>query len=254
MTKKLSQNIKMTRALVQKQIQKSFHRSIFGVAWHLVIPTFQLIIFLSLYGAINNEFDLIATIIGLTIWQLFSNSIFPSLQQVIGSKGLITNVKVPFHLIPASSVVMSAIFVMLFLTSATFFVFYYQIDLHSGLFASALITLIFLAFVYGVSIIVSIGNVFFRDVGMLWNSFSFLIFLTAPILYPEKILPEPLSSLSSYNPISIFIHSARESANMSFFNALSSTNWLLIITISVLTLVLSAGLNRLVKNDLIANL
>lgn len=55
MTLKLRQNIKMTRALVQKQIQKSFHRFIFGVTWHLIIPTFQLIIFFSLCGAINND-------------------------------------------------------------------------------------------------------------------------------------------------------------------------------------------------------
>ena len=120
-----------------------------------------------------------ASIIGLFIWLLFNNAIFPSIQQTVGSKLLIINLNVSPHLIPATGVIMSILFTSLFLISAFIFIGFYGTVIQSGLVLGIPIILLFLIFTYSISIIVSISNVYFRDIGMLWNSFSFLLFLTA---------------------------------------------------------------------------
>ena len=245
---------KVLKALLQKKIRKSFHKSVLGVFWHMLIPAVQLFIFFKVYGAINAGTDIMASIIGLFVWLLFNNAIFPSIQELIGSKSLIINLKVSPYLIPASGVLMSILFTSLFLLSACAFIAIYGSNIQSGLILGIPIILLLLIFTYSIAVIVSLSNVYFRDIGMLWNSFSFLLFITAPILYPINILPNVLSNIAIANPITQFIIAMRTCSENSVMTAVSGINWATLIIITLSSATIALWINHLAKKDIVANL
>lgn len=240
-------------ALVSKEIRKSFHKSVFGIFWHLVVPTAQLYIFFVLYGAINDQIDLFATVAGLFIWFIFNNSMMPAIQQMKGGKNLMMNLKIPVYIIPAASVCMSLIYTSLFILVSIIFMIFLGVELYAGIFFSIPIVALFLFFVYSMAFIISVGNLYFRDIGMLWNSISFLLFLTAPILYPIKVLPYPLSVISEFNPITQFIEALRICNQSDIHHSFQAIPWLTLLSISLFTCMFSWYIHRVTRNNLIAN-
>ena len=242
------------KALVHKEIIKSFHKSVFGVFWHLIVPTLQLYIFFHVYGYINQQNNLKATISGLLLWFLFNNAVPASIQLVRSSTNLMRQLKVKVYLLTASSVTMSLIYSILFLLTSAVFMIVNDVSIRSGAIAGVFVILLFCFFTFSVSVIISIGNLFFRDLGKLWSPMSFLIFLTAPILYPKNVFPGFLKYLSELNPLTQFIESLRLCLNQDFSIAVTLVPWSVLITITLLFGIMAFVIVRVTNKSLIANL
>lgn len=69
------------------------------------------------------------------------------------------------------------------------------------------ILLVQIIFTTGLSVILGVLNVFFRDVGQFFQVFIQFWFWLTPIVYPEDILPDSIRQLIfTYNPMASIIH------------------------------------------------
>ncbi|MEI9476924.1 MAG: ABC transporter permease [Deltaproteobacteria bacterium] len=73
-----------------------------------------------------------------------------------------------------------------------------------------LVAILFQGFGFGLGLLLSSINVFFRDVGQLLGIFLQIWMWMTPIVYPESILPERFFTLVKFNPAYPFIHTIRE--------------------------------------------
>lgn len=69
---------------------------------------------------------------------------------------------------------------------------------------------LFSCFTFGVSLILTAFNVYFRDVQIAWSSFLPAVFYATPIAYTPDIIPEKFRIVTELNPIHHFISVLRD--------------------------------------------
>jgi len=206
------QTIARLYALSKRNVILRYKNSIAGFFWGFIKPLLYLLIFIVIFSAqfssVKN-YVLYATS-GLIIWFFFANVTGQSVSNIVSSAGLIKSVKIPVVLFPLSEVVSE-----LFNLALTLVV--YAAVMHwFGLAYSFSLLLIFPAvvlfgfFTFGITLVLSSVNVFFRDVGILWNTITPAIFYLTPIAYPEDMIPERFQGIVKFNPIYYFIKLCRE--------------------------------------------
>jgi lipopolysaccharide transport system permease protein len=73
-----------------------------------------------------------------------------------------------------------------------------------------LVAILFQGFGFGLGLLFSTLNVFFRDIGQVLGIVLQIWMWMTPIVYPETILPEILRLSMKFNPAYPFIHAIRE--------------------------------------------
>jgi lipopolysaccharide transport system permease protein len=72
------------------------------------------------------------------------------------------------------------------------------------------VAILFQGFGFGLGLLLSSLNVFFRDIGQFLGILLQIWMWMTPIVYPETILPEVLRFLMKFNPAYPFVHAMRE--------------------------------------------
>jgi ABC-type polysaccharide/polyol phosphate export permease len=72
------------------------------------------------------------------------------------------------------------------------------------------VLLLFSCFTFGISLILSSFNVYFRDMQLAWTSFMPAIFYATPIAYTSNLIPEKFLWLIKLNPLYHFVGAFRD--------------------------------------------
>ena len=205
------QTIARLYALSKRNIILRYKNSFAGFLWGFLKPLLYLLIFIVIFSSqfpsVNN-YVLYATS-GLIFWFFFSNVTSQSVQNIVGSAGLIKSINLPVILFPLSEMV-SEIFNFILTLFVFFIVMYWfgmQYDLRLLLIIPCLV--LFGTFCLGITLALCSVNVFLRDAGILWNTIQPAIFYMTPIAYPEGMIPPRFSFIVRYNPVYTFIKLGR---------------------------------------------
>lgn len=199
-------------ALSRRNVILRYKNSIAGFLWGFLKPLLYLLIFIVIFSsqfASGEHYVLYATS-GLIIWFFFANVTSQSVQNVISSAGLIRAINIPVILFPLSEMVSELFNLFLSLTVFLLVMYWFGIVYHAGLLLLLPAILLFSIFSMGITLALSSLNVFFRDVGILWNTIQPAIFYLTPIAYPESMIPARFSFVLAYNPIYYFIRLFRD--------------------------------------------
>jgi len=86
---------------------------------------------------------------------------------------------------------------------------------------------LFSCFTFGVSLILTAFNVYFRDVQIAWSSFLPAVFYATPIAYTPDIIPEKFRIVTELNPIHHFISVLRD---LVYYNQIPHATYFLIVS------------------------
>lgn len=205
------QNITRLYALSKRNIILRYKNSIAGFLWGFFKPLLYLLIFIVVFSkqfSTINNYTLYATS-GLVFWFFFSNILNQSIGSIISSTGIIKSINVPVIFFPLSETI-SEIFNLL-LTFAIFFIamYWFGIVYSFKLLLIIPIIVLFSIFSFGLAMILSSLNVFFRDVGILWTTVQPALFYLTPIAYPKEVLTKFHPLILKLNPIYYFIETER---------------------------------------------
>jgi len=114
------------------------------------------------------------------------------------------------------------------------------------------VILLFSIFIFSTGLILGSLNVFFRDVGILWNTINPALFYFSPIAYSYKIIPDKYRYLVKYNPLYHFLETVRNILYDGTAPSVHYTNNCLIIT--AVFLALAILIYRKTRNGFISNL
>ncbi|MBW3613747.1 MAG: ABC transporter permease [Actinobacteria bacterium] len=242
--------------LTLRELRGKYKRSALGWAWSLLNPLSTMVIFTIVFRVFFqarapegspsglSSFALFL-LCGLLPWNFLTNSVFGSLGTVIGNASLIRKTYFPRELLVISQVgswivsfllELSLLAVILLIVGNMVVPF---IPVVLGL------VLALALFATGLSLALSVFNVFFRDVQHFVGIFFQAWFYLSPIVYSLELVPErhaffgvelPLRAIYKWNPMAAFAEAFRDALYDLRLPPLSTVAYL--VTVSVATFLL----------------
>jgi ABC-2 type transport system permease protein len=211
--------------LAQRELKAKYKRSILGWAWSLINPATTLAIYAVVFGILlkvkppvagNGTLKSFALYLfaGLVIWNFFQAVATGAMSSLIGAGPLLKKVFFPAECAPAANLLVamsqSAI-------EATILVSILIVVGNAGVTMLMVpVLLVLLAvFSFGVGLVLSVANVYYRDVNYLVAVLLNLLFYATPIVYPESLVkdrgPTVIQWAVAINPLNHFVESMRSS-------------------------------------------
>ena len=224
MTKQHENYRELIWMLAKTDFKLRYHGSVLGYLWALLKPLLMFLIlnfvFSSLFNPRNtgSEFYSLQLIISIMMFNFFAEGTSAGMGSLLSKAQLVTKIYVPrWTIIIASTINAALIYVMNFIVIVGFFA--YKQFLPS--FPAILMFLIFSVMIYvlilSFSLITAPLFVKFRDLSMIWEVVTQILFFASPIVYPLTMMPEYTQKALLMNPIAFIIHFTKESITNNHF-------------------------------------
>lgn len=192
--------------LTKKEMSVRYKNSFLGYLWSIGHPlafTFVFFVAFKVIMRVQMEDYTLFLIAGLFPWQWFSNSVNAAPMVFLGNASIIKKINFPRNIIPFTTVLQDMIhFVLSIPVILLFALIYHKSPGLTWLYGIPVLLLIQFMLSYGVSLIISSVNLFFRDLERLTSIFTTLLFYFTPVIYPETMIPERYRALINLNPLS----------------------------------------------------
>lgn len=210
----VQRQIDLIYLLTQKEFALKYKRTVLGIFWSLLNPVLLAIVFFLAFKVFmrfqieNYTFFLLTA---LFPWSWFSSSILISARSLVDNISLIKKVIFPRHYLVAS-VIFAQLVHLVFSLPILLFFSYKDAAGPSWNWLAAIPALILVQFVFtfGLCLMVSILNTYFRDIEYLVAVLMNLIFWMTPITYPKSAIPPQFQFLILINPLSGLMSAWRE--------------------------------------------
>lgn len=203
--------------LVRTDFKLRYQGSALGYTWSLLRP---LMLFVILYLVFVRflkvgkgiEHYPVYLLLGIVLWNFFSEMTMQSLGSIVGRGDLIRKISIPRGIIVVSTSISALINLTLNLVVVLMFVVINQVHLTYAALLLPLIILEVYLFALGISLFLSAVYVKYRDVNYIWEVVLQALFYLTPILYPLSLIANPtLQKIIFISPMSQAIQDARYS-------------------------------------------
>lgn len=198
--------------LCLKELKIRYMGSWLGLVWSLLPPLLFTIFYSFIFAHVvplKGQSSVHIVMTGYLHWYFFAQVMAQSCDVLVGNAWLFKKVGIPKLLVNLSSFAVTLMFWMLLL------VLYVGLSWwqgYTGWFSPVylLLLLSFIGFCFGLSLIVSISYVYFRDTRYIIEVALQALFWLSPVLYSWKAVPAFFSDLYVYNPLAVYIISFQE--------------------------------------------
>ncbi len=200
--------------LTQRELEVRYKQAFFGIAWAIITPLSQAVIFALIFGVFLKVSSgptpyLLLVFSGLSFWNFFSQSITMATFALTGNYNLVTKSVFPKEILVISTVLARVPDLLFSFVVLLAMMFYY----HQGLSLAALWVIptfiIEVILTLGLGLFFAATNVFYRDVTALAPLLLMLWMYLTPIVYPLSSVPVHFRLLLSLNPMTGIISAIR---------------------------------------------
>lgn len=207
--------------LINRDFKLKYRRSVLGVLWSMLNPLLIMFVVSSVFSVmlkinlkeIKMPFS-VFYITGSLIFNFFSEATSSSMTAITSNASLIKKVYIPKYIFILEKCTFSLIN-MLFSTVAVLFVILFyvlkgEVSLNFTIFLSIIPMFFAFLFSIGISLIISILTVFFRDMIHIWGIVLTMWLYLTPIVYPVNILTSSrIEKVVKLNPMYYFVEDLR---------------------------------------------
>jgi lipopolysaccharide transport system permease protein len=192
--------------LVLKELKIRYKNSFFGYLWAILNPfAFALVYYIAFKLVMRVEISNYSNFLisGMFPWIWFVNGLVKATASFRSNPSLVKKVKINRMILPMSNVTYEMVHFLFSLPIIIFFiVFIGGGDVHlSWFWQIPLLILQQFIFIYSISIILAITNVFIHDIEYITGIFVSLLFFLTPVVYSEDLIPKEYIFLSKLNPL-----------------------------------------------------
>jgi len=205
----------LLRELVSTDFKLRYQGSALGYAWSLLKPLFLFIILYIVFvyflkiGQDIEHFP-VYLLLGIILWNFFTEMTSQSLGSIVGRGDLIRKIKIPRWIIVFSSSVSALINLGLNLIIVVVFMIINQVEITPAVLLLPLSILEIYIFALGLSLLLSAAYVKFRDLSYIWEIVLQAGFYATPIIYPLSMVTiDIVQKILLMNPIAQAIQYAR---------------------------------------------
>lgn len=189
--------------MTKKEIKIRYKNSYFGYLWSLLNPLAFAFIFYFVFGMIMRvkmENYSLFLVTGLFPWQWISNSLNASTTLYMANASIIKKINFPRNILPLANTLQDMFHFLCAIPVIIIFMFIFgETPSWAWIYGVPLMLLIQLVMVFGLSLLLSSLNVFFRDLQQITAIVLMFLFYPTPILYPVSMIPDEYKHLIDYN-------------------------------------------------------
>ncbi len=243
--------------MIRTDFKLRYQGSVLGYLWSLLKP---LMLFAILYTVFTHFLHIgrgvpnypIALLLGIVLWNFFSEATTAALKSIVGRGSLIRKINIPRYLIPISSIASAFINMLLNLVVVFVFVLFAKDTALSPftLVAFPLLLLELVVLSVSVGFLLSALYVKFRDIEHIWDIVKQALFYASIIIFPLSLISsETVKQLLLLNPIAQIVQDARaviaHNSTIQITDVYSSPLVMLVpITLIAVSLVISSAYFR----------
>lgn len=226
---------------VRREFRVRYSQSVIGGAWAVLQPLALMAIFSLVFGFVlqvpaEGVPYPVFSYVGSLAWTFFASALTFAIPSLVNNMSLVSKIYFPREILPLSAVLVcladfviaAALLIPLMLLSG--------VALRWTIVLLPLIVFIQILLSYGLSLIGSAVNVFFRDVRFVIPLALQVWLYASPVIYPVSAVPETLRAIYFLNPMAVLIDSYRR---VILFGQLPDWGWLgFAAVVSILILIL----------------
>lgn len=204
MNSKTRHLIDIATVLLQKDLKVRYKSTFFGYLWSIGHPlAYALVFFVAFKVVMRIQIENYALFLisGLFPWQWLSNSMNASPAIFLSNWTIIKKINFPRNMLPFTLVLQDMVhFILSIPVIVLFLVYYGKHPSITWIYGIPLLLIMQFSMMYGLSLLISSINLFFRDLERLTIIGLTLLFYFTPVIYPETMIPEQFRPLLMINP------------------------------------------------------
>lgn len=191
-----------------------YKQTAMGFAWALAMPLINTIVFSVIFTRVapievGMPYPLYA-FIGLLAWNFFASALKFGINSLTSNSGLVTKIYFPREVFPVSAVLVSIVDFAVASTAIVVLMWYYGTGVHWTIVFLPIVLLVHTIFTMAVALILSVANLFYRDVKYLFEiALTVWMFVTS-VLYPIERLGGRTAEIMAWNPMTPIIDAYRD--------------------------------------------
>ena len=212
----------LLRNLALRELRATYNSSALGFVWSLLNPLFTLLIFTLVFGLIVDvpvpapegaraSFPAFL-LIGLLPWNLIAVALSAGCASLVANGNLLRKVYFCRAMLPVSAVLAHGVHFLVALALLLVYLAALRIPFWRALWLLPLPVAATFLLAFGLALVTSVANVYFRDTQHLVSLLSTAWFFTTPIVYPIELVErfgEPWITLYRLNPATALVASFR---------------------------------------------
>lgn len=213
MNKSFKQSLRIFWEIAISDFKLRYNNSILGYLWTLIKPLMLfgiLYVVFSFFMRFEIDNYALHLLVGVVFWNFFVEATTITMHSFINKAALITKIYFPRHLIVLAATMTSLLTLLLNSIIVFVFVIYSAVDLSWAILIFPLLLIVYYFLVLGISFILSILYVKFRDLQHIWEVLLQIGFWLTPVIYTVSIIPEKYRFYVLLNPVARIIDSFRK--------------------------------------------
>lgn len=202
----------LLRELVGRELKLRYKRSALGMAWSLLVPLAQLLVFVFLSRSVL-RLDIphypVFVFVGLLGWNWFQSSLLLGTTAITDNRTLIRRPGFPAAVLPAVTVLTGLIHYLIALPVLFVFALLSGLPLTPALLAFPLIVALQFLLTLGLTYLLASVHVTFRDLQHGLGIILTLLFYLTPIFYSPANVPPQYHTLFQANPVAALLGAQR---------------------------------------------
>ncbi|MEP0918318.1 ABC transporter permease [Leptolyngbya sp. DQ-M1] len=202
--RRILQRIDVLRQLVDRDMKILYKRSMLGVAWTLINPLLQLVVFAFVFQVVlpSNVLKYASfTFTGLLVWNWFQGSLLQATGVIIANRALIRQPGFPSAILPVVTTATGLIHFLLALPVLLGFLLLDGVQITPVVLLLPLLQVIQFLLIICCAYFLAALNVTFRDIQHTLGIVLTLIFYLTPIFYDIRHLPSNYQVFYNMNPM-----------------------------------------------------
>lgn len=228
-------NISILVNLFKKEIKARHAGSVLGVLWSLFTPLSSVLVYTLVFKFIfqvNDPKFLLHLIFGLMNWQIFTSIFLQSPGWMLNNSSILKQINFPRMLIPFSYVGIS-LYYWLFFFGICFILYPFLGGEYTwALSVYPIYLVLFIGFIFGISLIFSLLAVTMRDLTYLIETLAPILMWLCPILWTSELLTgrKELTIVMYSNPFAVYMRAFESITYYNQFPSFGDTIAALVLT------------------------
>lgn len=201
--------------LALRDVKVRYKQAVLGIAWALIQPFSQMIIFTVLFNrfaGIKGDASVpypVFCFAGLVVWGLFASGLTQSSESLIGSAHLVTKVYFPRVLIPLASILTAVVDASIAGLLLVVLMLIKHVPFHLTIVLAPAIAALAALCAAAIGLWTSAWNLQFRDVRYALPFVIQLMVYATPVFYPASIMPAKYRPWLALNPMAAVVDGFR---------------------------------------------
>lgn len=210
---RFEQVFRLLSLFVRRELKIKYRGTVLGYLWSMLNPLLFMLVISAVFSQFVKDVEHYPLFVlgGILGWNTMAMSIQTATHSIAANTSLIKKIRVPLWIFPQVPLGSAAVNFLLALLPFIGICLYLKAQLTAQILWMPLILLLFMVFLSGVFLTLSVYNVYFRDIAHVLDPLLSLAFYATPIIYDRNspMIPDYIRGWLAFNPLTYYIETLR---------------------------------------------